>query len=78
MRQKRGRVRNARRARHAILAVIVAAANGPAEAAERPWVAVGTPHFTVISNAGEGAARDKGFPFEQVRAVTQPPAGHGV
>jgi tetratricopeptide (TPR) repeat protein len=64
-------MRNAMGARRAILAVILAAAIGPAEAAERPWVAVGTSHFTVVSNAGEGAARDIAYQFEQVRSVVK-------
>lgn len=62
-------MRNAAWMRNAILGAVTAAAIVPAEAAERPWIAVGTPHFTVISNAGEGTARDVAFQFEQVRSV---------
>lgn len=38
-------------------------------AADDTWVEVTTPHFTVISNAGEKRARNMGWQFEQVQAV---------
>lgn len=44
-------------------------ATGAAQAAERPWVEVKTPHFTLVSNDGEKSARELGWQFEQVRAA---------
>lgn len=55
--------------RVAIVAAVMAGVAGPAVAAERPWVEVRSPHFVVVSNAGEGEARDTAFQFEQVRSV---------
>ena len=43
----------------------------PAPAAERPWVEVKSPNFTIISDAGEKTARRVAWQFEQVRAVLQ-------
>src|SRR5262245_30503650 len=39
--------------------------------ADQKWIEVRTPHFTVVANTGEGAARDAGWQFEQVRHVFQ-------
>jgi len=47
------------------LAWSVAARVGAAET----WVELKTPNFTVVSNAGEGTARDTAREFEQVRAA---------
>src|SRR5437870_1074966 len=41
----------------------------PAAGADRTWVEVTGPHFTVISNAGEKQARRVAEQFEQIRAV---------
>ena len=46
----------------------LAAAEGAA-ADERPWLEVRSPHFTIVSNAGEKPARDIAWQFEQVRSV---------
>lgn len=40
-------------------------------AADRPWVEVTSPHFTVISDAGDKSAVRAAWQFEQVRAVLQ-------
>lgn len=40
-------------------------------AAARPWVEVTSPHFTVISDAGDKQAVRAAWQFEQVRAVLQ-------
>jgi len=40
-------------------------------AADRPWVQVTSPHFTVISDAGDKDAVRAAWQFEQVRAVLQ-------
>jgi tetratricopeptide (TPR) repeat protein len=54
----------------AILAAMVVVAAGTfAGAAARPWVEVKSPHFTVISDAGDKSARRVAWQFEQVRAV---------
>lgn len=39
--------------------------------AEQKWIEVRTPHFVIVANTGEGAARDGGWQFEQVRHVFQ-------
>jgi hypothetical protein len=51
-----------------IVAAVLAAASVSA-AAERRWLEVKTPHFVVVTNTGEGTARDVGGQFEQVRYV---------
>ncbi len=53
------------------IAVLVAASltAAPAVAADDPWIEVTSPHFTVISNAGEKRARNVAWQFEQVQAV---------
>ncbi len=43
----------------------------PAGAAERPWVQVKTPHFTVLTNDGEKAARQWAVQLEQFRRAMQ-------
>lgn len=50
----------------AVLAVLLARS---ARSAERPWVRVESPHFSVMSNDGEKSARKIAWQFEQVRAV---------
>lgn len=50
----------------AVLAVLTSL---PALAAPRPWVEVRSPNFTVLSDAGEGSARDVAWQFEQARAA---------
>lgn len=40
-------------------------------AAERPWLEIRSAHFTVITNGGEGSARDVAWQFEQMRAALQ-------
>lgn len=57
----------------ATLAAVAAAALSPTAdaASDRPWVEVTSPHFVVVSDAGEGTARKVGWQFEQVRAVLQ-------
>jgi hypothetical protein len=41
----------------------------PVLAGAETWVEMRTPHFTVVSNAGEGTARKTAGEFEQVRAA---------
>ena len=45
------------------------AAAGGAQAAERPWIELRSPGFTILSDAGEKEARDAAWQFEQVRAA---------
>jgi len=51
-----------------LLAFLALAWSGSAFAAET-WVEVKAPNFVVISNAGQGIARDTSVEFEQVRAA---------
>ena len=48
-----------------VSAVLVAARLGAAPA---PWVEVKSPHFLVITNAGDGAGRRTAWQFEQIRS----------
>ena len=54
--------------RGSLAAVALVLAVGPV-IADDTWVEITTPHFTVISNAGEKRARNMGWQFEQVQAV---------
>jgi tetratricopeptide (TPR) repeat protein len=54
----------------ALCLVLSTAASGVV-AGERPWVEVRSPHFTVVSDAGDRSARRVAWQFEQVRAVLQ-------
>jgi hypothetical protein len=54
-----------------LLLALPALAPRVGSAAERPWVEVKSPHFIVISDAGEKNARRTAWQFEQVRAVLQ-------
>jgi hypothetical protein len=53
--------------------IVCGAAFGPvgSRAAERTWVLVSSPNFTVVSDAGEKSAARAAWQFEQVRAVLQ-------
>jgi tetratricopeptide (TPR) repeat protein len=42
-----------------------------AAAADRPWLEVKSPHFIVLSDAGENSARTIAWQFEQVRSVLE-------
>ncbi|RPJ76812.1 MAG: hypothetical protein EHM24_01440, partial [Acidobacteria bacterium] len=52
-----------------VLLAPAAIAPTPVSAAERPWLEVRSPHFIVVSDAGEKSARKVAWQFEQVRAV---------
>ena len=54
-----------------LCAAIVAVCVGPGRVAgaDDTWVEVTSPHFTVLSNAGEKRARNVAWQFEQVHAV---------
>src|SRR6266571_9210403 len=41
----------------------------PVYASEAPWVEVQSPHFSVITDAGEKRGREVAMRFEQMRAV---------
>jgi hypothetical protein len=43
----------------------------PSRAAERTWVLVTSPNFTIVSDAGDKSAARTAWQFEQVRAVLQ-------
>lgn len=49
--------------------VLASGAPGPAFPAEKPWIEVTSPHFRVLSNADERAARTVAMQFEQIHAV---------
>jgi tetratricopeptide (TPR) repeat protein len=55
------------RARVAVLVASLVCSSMAAEAAT--WVEARTPNFTVVTDAGEGRARDVAWQFEQVRAA---------
>lgn len=46
-------------------------AAGAATAAERPWIEVKSPHFTVATNGSEAEGREVAWQFEQMRAALQ-------
>jgi hypothetical protein len=52
-----------------LLLVAGVGAATPAPAAERPWIEVRSPGFTVLSDAGDKEAREAAWQFEQVRAA---------
>ena len=39
--------------------------------ADDPWIEVKSPNFIVVSNAGDGRARNIAWQFEQIRAAIQ-------
>jgi TPR repeat protein len=51
------------------IACLVLSVAGAARAAERPWVEVRSPHFQVLTDAGEKSGRDMALRFEQIRAA---------
>jgi tetratricopeptide (TPR) repeat protein len=58
--------------KHAALGLVLAAcALRITSAAERPWTAATSAHFTVVSDDGPKTARDIAWQFEQVRAAIQ-------
>jgi TPR repeat protein len=57
------------RIRAAAAAGLLLAAAAPAGAAERPWVEVRSPHFQVVTDAGEKSGREAAERFEQIRAA---------
>src|ERR1043166_1920460 len=44
------------------------AAASPCRAADQ-WIEIKSPHFTVVSNAGQGAARNLAWQMEQIRSA---------
>jgi len=59
------------RTRLAVALLVLAASLSSLSAADDPWVEVKSPNFTVVSNAGEGRARNVAWQFEQIRAAIQ-------
>jgi TPR repeat protein len=57
--------------RHMTILVPALLAAGIAAGAERPWVEVKSPHFTIVTNGGEGQGREVAWQFEQMRAALQ-------
>ncbi|HEY1304821.1 MAG TPA: tetratricopeptide repeat protein [Vicinamibacterales bacterium] len=54
-----------------LTAVLMACASAAAMAADDRWIEVKSPHFTVVSNAGDKSARNVAWQFEQIRAAIQ-------
>jgi TPR repeat protein len=54
-----------------VLALLLALPAGTAAAAERPWVEVKSPHFTIVTDGGEAQGREVAWQFEQMRAALQ-------
>src|SRR5215831_18402296 len=44
-------------------------ATAPLAVAQGTWVEISSPHFSVVSNAGDGRAREIAWQFEQVRSA---------
>ena len=59
------------RTRLGVSLVVLAAFLPSLSAADDPWIEVKSPNFTVVSNAGEGRARNVAWQFEQIRAAIQ-------
>ena len=59
------------RTRLGVSLVVLAAFVPSQSAADDPWIEVKSPNFTVVSNAGEGRARNVAWQFEQIRAAIQ-------
>lgn len=53
----------------ALLLALCLFAPAATRAAEAPWLEVSSPHFAVVTNAGEKSGRRIAWQFEQVRAV---------
>jgi hypothetical protein len=51
------------------LALIVLVSGHRPSAVADNWIEIASPNFTVISNAGDGAARNVAWQFEQIRAA---------
>jgi hypothetical protein len=52
-----------------LLAILVAFSSISTRAAEPPWLEIHSPHFTVITDAGEKKGREIALRFEQMRGV---------
>jgi len=52
-----------------VLALFAVIASAELEAAPAPWLEVRSPHFTVITNAGEKQGRRTAWQFEQIRTA---------
>jgi hypothetical protein len=58
--------------RHPALVLGLTITAASATAAPAPWIEVKSGHFTVISDAGEKAARKTAWQFEQIRLARRP------
>src|SRR5512133_1861505 len=57
------------RERMLFLVAALAVSSSPARAGEAQWIEIQSPHFSVITNAGERRGKDAAVRFEQMRAV---------
>ena len=55
--------------RRLLVGVCVLVGAATAAGAQGTWIEVSSPHFTVVSNAGDGRSREIAWQFEQVRAA---------
>jgi tetratricopeptide (TPR) repeat protein len=55
--------------RKRVLSLVAVFASAPLEAAPAAWLEVKSPHFTVITNAGEKQGRRTAWQFEQIRSA---------
>jgi tetratricopeptide (TPR) repeat protein len=55
--------------RRPVLAALALLLSASPVTADDTWVEITTPHFTVVSNAGEKRARNMGWQFEQMQGV---------
>jgi hypothetical protein len=52
-----------------LAAILLTLLSNPAPAAEPPWLEIHSPHFTVITDAGEKKGKEVALRFEQMRSV---------
>ncbi|HUK34816.1 MAG TPA: hypothetical protein VLV86_12925 [Vicinamibacterales bacterium] len=52
-----------------LVGIGVLVATSTAAAAQGTWIEMKSPHFTVVSNAGDGRSREIAWQFEQIRAA---------
>jgi Flp pilus assembly protein TadD len=52
-----------------LFSLSIAVRAAPASAAEPPWIEVRSPHFSVVTDAGDKRGREVAMRFEQMRAV---------
>jgi hypothetical protein len=59
------------KSRRVLLGSLGLALSASAAAGERPWIEIKSPHFSVVSDAGDKRTREVAWEFEQIRAVLE-------